>query len=138
MTEPRDLPTRIVVGANGAYWRDYTDREPRGGYSMCPVSTDNDPVDVVAVYERADGLREALAVLHADAIDTNRRLDWRYGVRHTLTVIERAIAPSSAEPAGLDVERLARATARVVGWEGPNDYHLVWAKQVAAEYEAKP
>lgn len=42
-----DLPDRIVVGANGAYWRDFGEF-----YSMCPVSTDNDPVDVVAVYVR--------------------------------------------------------------------------------------
>lgn len=44
----RDLPHRIVVGANGAYWRDYGNH-----YSMCPVSADNDPVEVVAVYLRA-------------------------------------------------------------------------------------
>ena len=43
-----DLPERIVVGANGAYWRDYGDH-----YSMCPVSDDNDPVEPVAVYVRA-------------------------------------------------------------------------------------
>ena len=42
-----DLPDRVVVGANGAYWRAYVDH-----YSMCPVSTDNDPVEVVAVYTR--------------------------------------------------------------------------------------
>lgn len=41
-----DLPQRVVVGANGAYWRDYGTH-----YSMCPVSEDNDPVEVVAVYE---------------------------------------------------------------------------------------
>ena len=39
------LPDRVVVGANGAYWRDYGDF-----YSMCPVSDDNDPVVPVAVY----------------------------------------------------------------------------------------
>jgi len=44
-----DLPARIVVGANGAYWRDYGDY-----YSMCPVSTDNDPVEVVATYVRLE------------------------------------------------------------------------------------
>jgi hypothetical protein len=54
VTEPRTtvneagLPERVVVGANGAYWRDFGD-----GYSMCPVSTDNDPVIPVAVYVRA-------------------------------------------------------------------------------------
>ena len=39
------FPDRVVVGANGAYWRDYGDF-----YSMCPVSDDNDPVVPVAVY----------------------------------------------------------------------------------------
>jgi hypothetical protein len=43
------LPDRIVIGANGAYWRDYGTY-----YSMCPVSTDNDPVEIVAAYERLD------------------------------------------------------------------------------------
>jgi hypothetical protein len=42
-----DLPARIVVGSNGAYWRDYGDH-----YSMCPVSDDNDPVEIVAIYNR--------------------------------------------------------------------------------------
>ena len=42
-----DLPGRVVVGANGAYWRDYDDH-----YSMCPVSTDNDPIEIIAVYVR--------------------------------------------------------------------------------------
>jgi len=60
-----DLPDRIVVGANGAYWRDYG-----AHYSMCPVSDDNDPVEPVAVYERAaraePGLREALAAFFED------------------------------------------------------------------------
>ena len=44
------LPNRIVVGANGAYWRDFGD----DGFSMCPVSTDNDPIEPVAVYVRVD------------------------------------------------------------------------------------
>lgn len=50
-----NLPERIVVGANGAYWRYF---EPDGVgttepfYSMCPVSSDNDPVEPVAVYVR--------------------------------------------------------------------------------------
>jgi len=46
--ESSDLPQRVVVGANGAYWRDYGDH-----YSMCPVSEDNEPIEVVAVYEQA-------------------------------------------------------------------------------------
>ena len=45
--ETADLPDRIVVGANGAYWRDYGTF-----YSMPPASTDNEPIDVIAVYER--------------------------------------------------------------------------------------
>lgn len=40
-------PWRVVVGANGAYWRDYGTY-----YSMCPVSVDNDPVVPVAIYVR--------------------------------------------------------------------------------------
>ena len=42
-----DLPDRIVVGKNGAYWRDYGDH-----YSMAVVSEDNDPIDPIAVYVR--------------------------------------------------------------------------------------
>ena len=51
-----EVPDRIVVGKNGAYWRDFGEF-----YSMCPTSTDNDPVDVVAVYELVltPGMREA-------------------------------------------------------------------------------
>ena len=48
MTTP-DLPDRIVVGENGAYWRDYGDH-----YSMAVVSEDNDPVVPVAVYNRQE------------------------------------------------------------------------------------
>ena len=44
-----DLPPRIVVGKNGAYWRDYGDH-----YSMTVVSTDNDPVEIVAIYNRQE------------------------------------------------------------------------------------
>jgi len=40
-----DLPLRVVVGKNGAYWRDYGD-----GYSMAVVSEDNDPVEPIAIY----------------------------------------------------------------------------------------
>lgn len=56
------LPARVVVGQNGAYWRDFTDDPDHPGYSMCPVSTDNDPVEPIAVYVRLAapeaGLRE--------------------------------------------------------------------------------
>lgn len=44
------LPSRIVVDRNGAYWRDFGE----GYYSMAIVSTDNDPVEIVAVYVRGD------------------------------------------------------------------------------------
>ena len=45
LTPEGRLPHRVVVGRNGAYWRDYGDH-----YSMCPVSEDNDPVEPVAVF----------------------------------------------------------------------------------------
>ena len=41
------LPRRVVVGANGAYWRDFGTH-----YSMCPVSDDNDPVEPVETFIR--------------------------------------------------------------------------------------
>lgn len=43
-----DLPSRVLVGKNGAYWRDYGTH-----YSMCPVSDDNEPVEPKAIYVRA-------------------------------------------------------------------------------------
>jgi len=67
-----NLPSRVVVGANGAYWRDYTDSD-HPGYSMCPVSEDNEPVEVVAVYVRAtptpDTLDAAWAAAEAELPD---------------------------------------------------------------------
>ena len=42
------LPERVVVDANGAYWRDFGDY-----YSMCPTSTDNGPVELAALYVRS-------------------------------------------------------------------------------------
>ncbi len=39
------LPRTLVVDQNGNYWRVFED-----GYSMCPVSTDNDPLVPVATY----------------------------------------------------------------------------------------
>jgi hypothetical protein len=50
--------------------------------------------------------REALAVLHADARDPNRDPMWRYGVQHSLTIVERAQA---------DPERLWAAVVYHVG-----------------------
>jgi len=74
-----NLPSRVVVGANGAYWRDYTDSD-HPGYSMCPVSEDNEPVEAVAVYVRATPtpdtrLRECFV----------ERTDCRHGVWESLT-----------------------------------------------------
>lgn len=68
-----DLPSRVVVGANGAYWRDFGSH-----YSMCPVSDDNDPVDVVEVYVRSDviarvveaAVKTAVACAGSSAEDT--------------------------------------------------------------------
>lgn len=65
MTEMQDMPTeygragddvplpfRVVIGANGAYWRDF------GAYfSMCPVSSDNDPVEEIASYVPAQEVK---------------------------------------------------------------------------------
>lgn len=48
---PPPIPERVVLGANGAWWRYFEDMEGEGYYSMCPNSTDNDPVEVVATYE---------------------------------------------------------------------------------------
>lgn len=39
-----------MVGKNGAYWRAY---DADGTYSMCPISSDNDPVEPIAVYVRS-------------------------------------------------------------------------------------
>lgn len=72
----KTLPPRVVVGRNGAFWRDYGDH-----YSMCPVSTDNDPVEPVATYLRStqvsvrvDGIRrEAEALMEMFAADTVQR-----------------------------------------------------------------
>lgn len=75
---PSDLPAQVVVGANGAYWRDYGTH-----YSMCPVSDDNDPVEVVAVFKRYDasdtswdrGFAAGLASAPAAAPVAEERLD---------------------------------------------------------------
>jgi hypothetical protein len=48
-----------------------------------------------------------------------------------------ALAPPDPRPdVTLDVEVLAEATAAIVGWHGPMDYHRDWAAKVAAEYTA--
>jgi hypothetical protein len=40
------LPDRIVVDDQGNYWRDLGD----GTYSMCPTSSGNQPIGIVASY----------------------------------------------------------------------------------------
>lgn len=45
-----DLPDTVVVDQQGAYWRNFGSH-----YSMCVVSTHNDPIEVQAVYARLDG-----------------------------------------------------------------------------------
>ena len=53
-----------------------------------------------ALYIRQFPLTHALTVLEADARDANRRADWRYGVRHSLTLIRRALLwATTIEPA---------------------------------------
>ena len=42
-----DLPQRVIVDQHGHYWRDYGDY-----LSMCPVSEENTPTEVDAVFER--------------------------------------------------------------------------------------
>lgn len=45
------LPSRVVVDAKGAYWRDFGTH-----FSMCPVSDDNETIAAVAVYTLSDPL----------------------------------------------------------------------------------
>lgn len=77
---PEPAP-EVIMDANGAYWRRYPD-----SLSMCPTSTDNDPLaEPVVVYRREDGfraendrLREALRRLaqhHHDTITGSRLHD---------------------------------------------------------------
>jgi len=100
-----DLPPRIIVGANGAYWRDYDAHR-----SMCPVSTDNDPIEVVAVYvpeaeaarlaerleaaeSRAAELEEEIARLRHDA--SNGRIE---GMRMALIAVGMLNGNGASEP----------------------------------------
>ena len=81
----RDLPDRVVVGANGAYWRDYGDH-----YSMAVVSEDNDPVVPIAVYVRARGLDygESRETLTTDEVAALAYPDPRRpGIRHSLAIL---------------------------------------------------
>jgi hypothetical protein len=59
-----DLPVTIVVDENGNYWRAFD-----GFYSMCPVSTDNDPVKVAAIYTRLAATPAPLDVRVQEAYD---------------------------------------------------------------------
>ena len=150
-----ELPERVVVGANGAYWRDFGTH-----YSMCPVSDDNDPVEAVATYvrlpapdERQVGLREALTQLRdaAQAYRGRRAVQWDDPTEEPLTnaliVAGRALA-APAEEERLDVERLAKALHEMEGpgkhsrprhtrqiCPGPG-HHTADAERVAAEYRA--
>lgn len=45
-----------------------------------------------------DELRAALDILHADANDPKRAEMWRYGVRHTLSVVENALEATTLAP----------------------------------------
>jgi hypothetical protein len=116
--EGLDLPDRIVVGANGAYWRDYGDH-----YSMAVVSDDNDPVEIVAIYNRQE----------ADATA------WDRGFKAGLDAARPSAATLRATPTGIDPERLG--TAMSEAW--PADEQLVddsevwhrFAPLVIAEYD---
>jgi hypothetical protein len=91
------LPDRIVVGANGAYWRDYGDH-----YSMCPVSDDNDPVVPIATYVRLDAAPPA-PLTHEPGEPHRYELECPCGQRGMVTV---SIEPQVA--ADLEGEDLAR------------------------------
>jgi hypothetical protein len=83
-----DLPERVVVGANGAYWRDYADH-----YSMCPVSDDNDPIEPVAIYIRA-----ALAALPAPRLDVDALAGALFYVYGNVTRTGPSIGPDRPGP----------------------------------------
>jgi hypothetical protein len=99
---PPPIPDRVVLGANGAYWRDFSD----GFYSMCPNSTDNDPVEPVAVYvlaarlEAAERDREALRDL--DAFASNKAGYWQHPLtekaRRVLAEVTAALAAAQQPP----------------------------------------
>lgn len=65
-----NMPKRIVVGVNGAYWRDFGDF-----YSMCPVSSDNDPVEIFAIYVREKKMGDYNIVALDDADKNLSNLD---------------------------------------------------------------
>jgi len=79
--------------------------------------------------ERIAALLDSLA---GDPMWSGNTTDWR-------EVAARLIAAGvHLTGDALDVERLAMATARVVGWTGALDYHREWAEKVAREYAATP
>ena len=75
------------------------------------------------VRAKGEGLREALAVLHDDAFDQKRGAYWRYGVRHALTLIERALANEKTPPVAESLPDVGpELTARpntLIGWHRP-------------------
>lgn len=74
-------------------------------------------------------LERALAVLDADAVDPKRAAMWRYGVRHTLTVVRAALAQSDP-----DWEQIRLAMVRA-GWPAEGSTATVAA--IAEAYEAR-
>lgn len=95
------LPPRVVVGANGAYWRDYGDF-----YSMCPVSDDNDPVEVVAVYTLAAAEAPGRVAAFAER--------WRGYARHHDGCIAQPPPVGSGEGCSCGLLVLAREYALAV------------------------
>jgi hypothetical protein len=88
------LPERVVVAENGAYWRDYGSH-----YSMCPVSDDNDPVAVRAVYTPSTGddrLREAAQALSEALWSNEDRSLTQPAERHALDALRAALGEENA------------------------------------------
>jgi hypothetical protein len=68
------------------------------------------------------------------ALRSQEDIDLAVAAVNAAPILLAALAVDRALP--LDVERLANATARVVGWTGALDYHREWAAKVAREYAA--
>lgn len=81
------LPERVVVDANGAYWRSF---DSEGFYSMCPVSSDNDPVEEIAVYERVPAWRTMYTL--AEVVD----MGWLTPGR--VSALKQLVAPLAPWP----------------------------------------
>ncbi len=103
MTE-LDLPPRIIVGANGAYWRDYDAHR-----SMCPVSTDNDPIEVAAVYvPETEAARLAEQLENADSRLAEREEEIER-LREVLKIIAAPPETGSVNAIPVDIRNIARA-----------------------------